>query len=338
MNTYLKLCLGGLALELMLTACAAPPYFQQRLTKPISKAPVIVDRPALRSSVVQRAEPIQVPQIPKEEDQLIPREYSRNLAPKKIDIGPDMASQQHPAGQGIGGYQAGSRRFIQSSDRDQYLTYPQSTAASQQQNESVLRSNQGHHLSELQAVPALVPQTTIIRRGFRQQNAAPAAAAPQPTTMSESLDAPKVATATLPVQSEISHFPTRSLTQPSFSQPSDLPPAEISHDGNQAVVALLESADRYVKINQLDKAGAALERALRIEPRNAGIWHDLAQVRLHQGQYQQAESLATKSNNISGVNRLLQSKNWKLISSARRAAGNMSGAEEAEVYSSRLTR
>jgi predicted negative regulator of RcsB-dependent stress response len=28
------------------------------------------------------------------------------------------------------------------------------------------------------------------------------------------------------------------------------------------VVALLDSADKYVKSNQLDKAGAALERAL----------------------------------------------------------------------------
>jgi len=119
--------------------------------------------------------------------------------------------------------------------------------------------------------------------------------------------------------------------------PANLPPAEISRDGNQAVVALLESADKYVKSNQLDKAGAALERALRIEPRNAGIWHDLAQIRLHQGQYQQAESLASKSNNLAGGNRALQSRNWKLIGSARKAAGNAPGAEEAEAHASQLS-
>jgi predicted Zn-dependent protease len=116
-----------------------------------------------------------------------------------------------------------------------------------------------------------------------------------------------------------------------------LPAAEISRDGNQAVVALLESADKYVKSNQLDKAGAALERALRIEPRNAGIWHDLAQVRLHQGQYQQAESLASKSNNLAGENRALQARNWKLIGSARKASGNRAGAEEAEARASQLS-
>jgi Tfp pilus assembly protein PilF len=117
-----------------------------------------------------------------------------------------------------------------------------------------------------------------------------------------------------------------------------LPPAEITREGNQAVVALLDSADKYVKSNQLDKAGAALERALRIEPRNAGIWHDLAQIRLHQGQYQQAETLASKSNNLAGGNRALQARNWKLISVARQAGGNQTGAEEAEAQASLLSR
>lgn len=116
--------------------------------------------------------------------------------------------------------------------------------------------------------------------------------------------------------------------------PSDLPPAEITREGNQAVAALLDSADKYAKSNQLDKAGAALERALRIEPRNAGIWHDLAQIRLHQGQYQQAESLASKSNNLANGNQNLQSRNWKLISAARKASGNTRGAEEAEAQAS----
>lgn len=103
------------------------------------------------------------------------------------------------------------------------------------------------------------------------------------------------------------------------------------------MAALLESADKYVKSKQLDKAGAALERALRIEPRNPGIWHDLAQIRLHQGQYQQAESLASKSNNLAEGNRGLQSRNWKIIGVARKSAGNTLGAEEAEARASQLS-
>lgn len=102
------------------------------------------------------------------------------------------------------------------------------------------------------------------------------------------------------------------------------------------MVALLDSADKYVKSNQLDKAGAALERALRIEPRNAGIWHDLAQIRLHRGEYQQAESLASKSNNLAAGNRSLQARNWKLIAVARKSTGNSAGAEEAEAQATQL--
>lgn len=117
---------------------------------------------------------------------------------------------------------------------------------------------------------------------------------------------------------------------------ADLPPAEITREGNQAVVTLLDSADKYVRSNQLDKAVAALERALLIEPRNAGIWHDLAQILLHQGQYQQAESLANKSNNLASGNRALQARNWKLMAVARKASGNTAGAEEAEAQAAQL--
>ncbi|MFZ1643525.1 MAG: tetratricopeptide repeat protein, partial [Candidatus Contendobacter sp.] len=146
---------------------------------------------------------------------------------------------------------------------------------------------------------------------------------------------PSVAPEPEPVQPPVSP-PVQPVQPP--APPADLPPAEITREGNQAVAALLESADKYVKSKQLDKAGAALERALRIEPRNAGIWHDLAQIRLHQGQYQQAESLASKSSSLAGGNRGLQSRNWKVIASARKAAGNTAGAEEAEARASQFSR
>ena len=149
----------------------------------------------------------------------------------------------------------------------------------------------------------------------------PAAPAPAPTPAAET-PAPAPAPIARPA--------------PRPRPPTDLPPAEINREGNQAVVALLDSADKYVKSNQLDKAGAALERALRIEPRNAGIWHDLAQIRLHRGEYQQAESLASKSNNLAAGNRSLQARNWKLIAVARKSTGNSAGAEEAEAQATQL--
>jgi tetratricopeptide (TPR) repeat protein len=101
---------------------------------------------------------------------------------------------------------------------------------------------------------------------------------------------------------------------------------------------LLDSASGYVNAGELDKAANSLESALRIEPRNAGIWYDLAQVRLHQRQYQQAESMATKSNSLAGGDRSLQGRNWQLIAVARRAQGNLAGADEAAAQATILKR
>ncbi len=139
-----------------------------------------------------------------------------------------------------------------------------------------------------------------------------------------------------------SEEPQTPITTPTGEDRQLMPSVEVQSrqptvsERTQAVVALLQSADQYVKSNQLDKAGAALERALRIEPKNAGIWHDLAQIRLHQGQYQQAELLAHKSNYLAIGYPAIQGRNWKLIASARRASGNIAGSIEADIQAEQL--
>ena len=72
-----------------------------------------------------------------------------------------------------------------------------------------------------------------------------------------------------------------------------------------------------------------LERALRIEPRNPVLWHELARIRLEQGQYRQAENMAAKSNMLTGTNRYLKAKNWRIIGEARNRLGDLQGAREA---------
>ena len=96
-----------------------------------------------------------------------------------------------------------------------------------------------------------------------------------------------------------------------------------------AVVALLDNADRQADSGKLDGAAAALERALRIEPRNGWLWHELALLRLAHGQYAQAIALAQKSNSFAGRERRLQAMNWRVIGNARIAQGNPAGAEQA---------
>ncbi|MEE9492547.1 MAG: tetratricopeptide repeat protein [Gammaproteobacteria bacterium] len=99
---------------------------------------------------------------------------------------------------------------------------------------------------------------------------------------------------------------------------------------NTAVIALLDQADIHSQSGENEAASVTLERALRIEPRNARLWSKLAAVRLTQGQAYQAEQLALKSNTLSVKDRLLRIDNWKIIAEARRARKDIAGIKEAE--------
>jgi len=107
------------------------------------------------------------------------------------------------------------------------------------------------------------------------------------------------------------------------------PLKETPVSGNPAVIALANTARSDIATYQYGKAAASLERALRIEPRNARLWHDLARVRMQEEEYQQAESLALRSNRFAGGNSELRSANWKLIAESRTELGNISGAKKA---------
>lgn len=109
-------------------------------------------------------------------------------------------------------------------------------------------------------------------------------------------------------------------------QPTAVPPEP---SGNTAVQSLLNKAHAQAAAGRMDAAGADLERALRIEPRNSVLWQELARVRLELGQYRQAENLAAKSNALAGGNRDLQAENWRIIGEARSRLGDLEGARAA---------
>ena len=79
---------------------------------------------------------------------------------------------------------------------------------------------------------------------------------------------------------------------------------------------------------QWETAADSLERALRIEPRNAVLWGQLADTRFQQTQWQQALQLAAKSNAIAGNNQNLIRRNWYLIANALDALGQTQKALE----------
>ena len=107
------------------------------------------------------------------------------------------------------------------------------------------------------------------------------------------------------------------------------PPPGSSRQENIAVAGLMESARADAAAGKLATAAASLERALRIEPRNPRLWHELARVRSQQGQHAQAENVAVRSNSFAGDDRALRAENWKLIAETRNARGDKEGARQA---------
>lgn len=104
------------------------------------------------------------------------------------------------------------------------------------------------------------------------------------------------------------------------------------------MAGLLQSARADSAAGRLTNAAATLERALRIEPRNPRLWQELARVRFKQGEYAQAENVASRSNSFAGSDNALRAENWRLIAQAREARGDSAGARTAEEMAAKLGR
>lgn len=150
---------------------------------------------------------------------------------------------------------------------------------------------------------------------FAQKNSAlgelrGAQATVQPRTESISPDTPAVPSAGAPEPESAPAF-----VQPSAPIPETRANAPIAT--HPAALALLNEAMRQAKSGDLELAAAKLERALRIEPRNPLLWHQLAAVRFRQGQTQLAAGLAHKSNSYVAQNTELAARNQRIIDRSR---------------------
>ena len=103
----------------------------------------------------------------------------------------------------------------------------------------------------------------------------------------------------------------------------------VPFQNNPAVASLLRQARAAEAQENYAAAADFLERGLRIEPDNAYLWGELAVVRGHQGQWEQALQLATKSNSLAADDPTTQSRNWRTIGNARRQQGDGAGARAA---------
>ena len=95
------------------------------------------------------------------------------------------------------------------------------------------------------------------------------------------------------------------------------------------IVKLLADADKSAKQGRLNVAVATLERAVRIAPREADVFNQLAMLRFKQKKWELAENLAKKSALLAEGDNALKKKNWLLIASIRKQVGDDKGANAA---------
>ena len=98
---------------------------------------------------------------------------------------------------------------------------------------------------------------------------------------------------------------------------------------SDAVKALLYEAKKHFSEGRNEQAAMSLERALRIQPGNAILWHNLAGVRLQQEEWVKSVSLAAKSNSLASDNAWLRIRNWTVIALACNGSKDMECLREA---------
>ena len=135
--------------------------------------------------------------------------------------------------------------------------------------------------------------------------------------------APPASSTTPGGESAIPPMPLPEKVSPNFPKTADA----IS---GPAVLSLLRSAQSLRSAGQYAQAAGSLERALRIEPRNYFVWSTLADTYLRQKNFDQAISVAQKSNSLGRGNVYVEQENWRIIRDARTAGGNAAGAAEAQ--------
>ena len=82
---------------------------------------------------------------------------------------------------------------------------------------------------------------------------------------------------------------------------------------NSIVKGISDQANQLILNGELGAAAQTIERGLRIAPKEAFLWSQLATVRLRQHRYNQAQSLAAKSSSLAPENSALISRNQKII-------------------------
>jgi predicted Zn-dependent protease len=141
--------------------------------------------------------------------------------------------------------------------------------------------------------------------------------------------------ASLPEQEPATPSPTQ---EPMISAPKQEPlapplppfePLETFAPLSPAVSTLALAANQDSKSGNIESATTTIERAIRIEPRNATLYYKLALLRLKQSKPRLAEDLAKKAALLASNDAQLKKHSWLLVARAREMQGDLKGGKEA---------
>ena len=117
--------------------------------------------------------------------------------------------------------------------------------------------------------------------------------------------------------------------------PNEAPAPSPGHESvvvpkeGKAAATLLAGARQKLQAGQFSQAEMMLERALRLEPRNARLWHEMAQVKYGEKDYGQVVQFCIKSKSLAGKDYDLIRQNWLLMEKAYLQLGETEKAKQA---------
>jgi tetratricopeptide (TPR) repeat protein len=153
----------------------------------------------------------------------------------------------------------------------------------------------------------------------------PSAAEPEPLPSTQHYSSPG-----LSIEPTIVAPPPPPPPIPSFA------PLESFAPLSPAVNALTLAANQNSKSGNIESATTTIERAIRIEPRNATLYYKLALLKLKQSKPRLAEDLAKKAAILASNDTQLKKHSWLLVARAREVQGDLDGGKEARTKAAKF--
>ena len=178
----------------------------------------------------------------------------------------------------------------------------------------------------------LAPEQQQQQQGLEALAPAQGGVAPAQDSSAPEQEPAKPNTSPSPSQEPVVIAPKQEFLAPP-PPPPPLPPAfeplETFAPLSPAVSALALAAAQNSQSGNIESATTTIERAIRIEPRNATLYYKLALLKLKQSKPRLAEDLAKKAALLASNDAQLKKHSWLLVARAREMQGDLAGGKEA---------